>query len=80
VSQDGSLYKLATGCYIGLEFLVGTGIFLFFTESNPTVVPTQPPVRSVAGHETHSAPSSSVEVKNMWSFTSVCLHSAVLTY
>jgi hypothetical protein len=64
----------------GVQFLQGLGIFLFATVSILTPGPIQPPVQWVLealspgvkwlGHKADHSPSSSAEVKNVWSYTS----------
>jgi hypothetical protein len=58
----------------------GLGIFFFTTVSRPVLGPTQPPIQWVPGalflgvkwpgREADQSSTSSVEVKNTWSFTS----------
>jgi hypothetical protein len=71
----------ATGLVIGgFESRQGLGISLFTTASRPALGPTQPPIQCVPGalslgikrpgREADHSPPSSVEVKNMWIFTS----------
>jgi hypothetical protein len=76
----------------GFESRHGLGIFLYTTESRPALGPTQPLIQWVAvvlslgvkrpGGEADHSPPSSVEVKNVWSYTStppVRLHGVVLS-
>jgi hypothetical protein len=75
MGRDSS-FGIETGYRLG----VVQEIFLFTTESIPTLGPTQPPIQSVSDslsleikrqlHEAdHSLPSSA-EVKNTWIYTS----------
>jgi hypothetical protein len=64
----------------GYEFRQELGILLFTTAFRPALEPTQPPVQWVTGalslglrqpgRETDHSPSSTPEVKNVWSYTS----------
>jgi hypothetical protein len=68
------------------------GIFLFTTMSKMALEPTQPPIKWVPGalslevkrpgREADHSPSSSAEIKNVWSYTStlpILLHGVVLS-
>jgi hypothetical protein len=70
----------------------GLGIFLFTTVSRPALGPTQPPIQLVPGtlsvgvnrpgREADHSPTSIVEVKNAWTYTSTpptVLHGLVLS-
>jgi hypothetical protein len=65
----------------GFEYRQQLGIFLFTTASRPHLEPTQPPIQWVPGAlslglkrpqcEADHSPSSSAEVKNACSYTSI---------
>jgi hypothetical protein len=76
----------------GSESRQRLGIFLFTTTSRPALGPTQSPIQWVPGvlslrvkrpgREADQSPTSSAEVKNVWSYTSaspIRLHGVVLS-